>query len=126
MVKHRYTALVATGALVALVAAGCSSSKGSSSATTSVGSATTGGSSATTGGSAGNTASAPGVSPTTVKVGFITSETGNASSTFSDSLKGAEAAFDAVNKTGGIHGRMVTLVSADDQSSPTGDLAATQ
>jgi branched-chain amino acid transport system substrate-binding protein len=36
------------------------------------------------------------------------------------------AAFDAINKAGGIDGRMIELVSADDQSSPTGDLSAMQ
>jgi len=126
IVRHKYQGLLLTGALAAMIAAGCSSSKPSSSNTTSGGSATTSGGSATTNGSANNTASAPGVTATTVKVGFITSETGNAASTFSDSLKGAQAAFDAVNNAGGINGRKITLVSADDQSSPAGDLAATQ
>ena len=127
IVKHQYKALAVAGAVVAIVAAGCSSSGKSSTATT-VAPATTasGGSTATTGSSAGNTASAPGVTPTTVKVGFITSETGNAASTFSDAFKGAEAAFDAINNAGGIDGRKIVLVSADDQSTPTGDLAATQ
>ena len=127
--RHKYKALALTGALVVLVAAGCSSNKSSSSSTTSGGgsSTTSSGSTATTaGGSSGKTASAPGVTPTTIKVGFITSQTGNASSTFSDVELGAKAAFEAINKAGGINGRMIQLVTADDQSSPTGDLAAMQ
>jgi branched-chain amino acid transport system substrate-binding protein len=66
------------------------------------------------------------VTPTAIKIGFITSVTGNASSTFNDAEKGALAAFDAINKAGGINGRQIELVSADDQSSPTGDLSAMQ
>jgi branched-chain amino acid transport system substrate-binding protein len=136
--RRKYKALALTGALAALIAAGCSSSKSSSSSTTSGGgsattsgggSATTSGGSATTSGSGGGGnggATAPGVTATTIKVGFITSVTGNASSTFSDSEKGALAAFTAINNAGGINGRKIELVTADDQSSPTGDLSAMQ
>jgi branched-chain amino acid transport system substrate-binding protein len=120
-------------AAVALTAAACSSSsKSSSSATT----AATGQSPATTaatgsapGGTtagAGNTASAPGVTATTIKVGFITSKTGAASSTFSTADTGAKAYFDAINKAGGINGRQIQMVTADDTSSSTGALTATQ
>jgi branched-chain amino acid transport system substrate-binding protein len=52
--------------------------------------------------------------------------TGNAASTFSDAENGAKAAFDAINRAGGIDGRQIQLVTADDQSSPTGDLSAMQ
>jgi branched-chain amino acid transport system substrate-binding protein len=128
--RHTVKTLAVTGALVALVAAGCSSSKSNTSNTTAGGSTatTSGGSTATTaaGGSSGNPSSAPGVTPTTIKVGFITSQTGNAASTFSDAEKGALAAFTAINNAGGINGRKVQLVTADDQSSPTGDLSAMQ
>ena len=74
----------------------------------------------------GNTASAPGVSPTTIKIGFITSFTGAASSTFATASTGAKAYFDAVNKAGGVDGRQIQLVTADDTSTPAGALAATQ
>lgn len=80
----------------------------------------------TSGGGGGNKSSAPGVSTTSITIGFITSETGNASSTFSDSAKGAQAYFDALNAAGGINGRKVNLITADDTSSPQGDLTATQ
>jgi ABC-type branched-subunit amino acid transport system substrate-binding protein len=49
------------------------------------------------GGTSSNTASAPGVTKDTIKIGFITSVTGNASSTFFNSAIGAKAAFDAIN-----------------------------
>jgi branched-chain amino acid transport system substrate-binding protein len=105
---------------VALVATGCGSSSKSTSSTTA------GGSSTSSGGSSGNTASAPGVTATTIKVGFITSATGNASSTFTDSETGAKAAFEAINRAGGINGRTIQIVAADDQSSAQGDATATQ
>jgi branched-chain amino acid transport system substrate-binding protein len=127
--RNKYKAVAIAGSLVALLAAGCSSSSKSTSSNTTTGGSTTTSSvstPATSGGSSGNTASAPGVTPTTIKIGFITSVTGNASSTFSDAEKGALAAFTAINKAGGINGRQIQLVSADDQSTPTGDLSAMQ
>ncbi len=118
--------LVVTG----LALTGCGSSSKSSAPTTtgaSTGTAPTGSTgSATTGPSAGHTASAPGITPTTIKVGFITSVTGDASSNFATSDVGAKAYFDAVNKAGGVDGRQIQLVTADDTSSPAGALAATQ
>jgi branched-chain amino acid transport system substrate-binding protein len=104
--------------VVACIATACGSSKKSSSSGTSPS-----GSGASSG---GNKASAPGVTPTAVKIGFITSVTGNASSTFSTSAVGAKAYFDAINKQGGIAGRQVQLVTADDTSSPSGALTAVQ
>ena len=116
--------------LVAIVAAGCgSSSHNSSTGTTASGSSTTtpapGGSASTSGGGT-NTASAPGVTANTIKIGFVTSETGNASSTFFDSADGANAYFDSVNAAGGINGRKIVVVTKDDQSTPAGNLTATQ
>ena len=113
--------------VAAMVLTACgSSSKSSSPSTTgaSSGSASTG--SATTGSGAGNTASAPGITPTTIKIGFITSFTGAASSTFATASTGAKAYFNAVNKAGGVDGRQIQLVTADDTSSASGALAATQ
>ncbi len=128
--KHRYQALVMISTLVAIVAAGCgSSSHNSSTGTTASGSSTTtpapGGSASTSGGGT-NTASAPGVTANTIKIGFVTSETGNASSTFFDSADGANAYFDSVNAAGGINGRKIVVVTKDDQSTPAGNLTATQ
>ena len=128
MKRLRLSALCAGIGFASLLATACSSSsKGTSSATTSSGSTATtasGGSTATTSGA--NTASAPGVTPTEYKIGFVTSQTGNASSTFNDSADGALAAFDAQNAGGGVNGRKIVMVTVDDQSSPTGNLSATQ
>ena len=117
----RGKALSAITVGVALVVAGCgSSSKSSTPSTTSNGASAT-----TAAGSSGNTASAPGVTATTIKIGFITSETGVSASSTGDSVYGAKAYFDAVNAAGGVDGRQIQLVPADDQSSPAGNSAAT-
>jgi branched-chain amino acid transport system substrate-binding protein len=102
--------------LVAVGAAACSSSKKSATA----------GSTTTAGGTKGLTASAPGVTPTTIKIGFLTSVTGNAASSFGDSAAGAQARIAVENAKGGINGRKLELVVADDASSPTQDLTASQ
>jgi len=113
-------AALAGTAVLALAAAGCgSSSKNSASSSSSTGGAT---GSASGGGSEASTGGAKGA----IKVGFITSATGNAASTFSDSATGAKAAFEAINRAGGVNGRKITVVTADDQSSPAGDATATQ
>jgi branched-chain amino acid transport system substrate-binding protein len=122
-VRHGSKAFLATGALVALTVAGCgSSSKTSAPPTSATGGA--GGSTATT--PSANTASAPGITPSTIKIGFVTDVTGVASSTFFDAAGGARAAFDAINAAGGVDGRQIQLVTEDGQSTPAGDLAATQ
>ena len=61
-----------------------------------------------------------------IKIGFVTSLTGNASSTFSNSATGAKAYFDAVNKQGGYNGHPIELVTEDDTSSTTGAASATK
>ena len=113
-------------AVAALVLTACGSSSKSSSSTTAASSGGGSTSSASTSSGAGNTASAPGVTPTTIKIGFITSVTGDASSTFNTASIGAKAYFDAINKAGGVDGRQIQLVTADDASSPAGALSATQ
>ncbi len=118
----RYKTAGVTLGLLALAASGCSSSSKSSTPTT----ATPGGSGTTSAATTGNTASATGVTANTIKVGFITSETGVSASSTGDSLYGAKAYFDAVNAAGGVDGRQIELVPADDQSSPAGNAAATQ
>ncbi len=114
--------------VLAVVASACGSSSKSSTPTTTGSSTTAAGGSTTTsgGGGAGNTASATGVTATTITIGLITSVTGNASSTFFDSAKGAQARFDALNAAGGLNGRQIKMIVADDQSSPTGNLTASQ
>jgi branched-chain amino acid transport system substrate-binding protein len=88
--------------VLSLAAAGCASS------------AKTGGGSGTA-----NTASDVGVTPTTIKVGYISSQTGIASSTSAGAVEGAIARFDLQNAEGGVHGRKIELVPEDDQSSLT-------
>ncbi|HLG66833.1 MAG TPA: ABC transporter substrate-binding protein [Acidimicrobiales bacterium] len=85
--------------------------------------ASTGGAGAST---SGLTASAPGITPKTIKIGLITSVTGNASSTFFNSGQGAQARFDLQNARGGVDGRKLQLIVVDDQSTPGGDLTAAQ
>jgi ABC-type branched-subunit amino acid transport system substrate-binding protein len=119
----------AAAAVIALVAAGCGSSKSSSSPSTTTGStATTGGATTATtaSGSAPLTASAPGITKTTITLGYITSATGVASSTFADGPAAAQARIALQNAQGGIDGRKIVLVPVDDQSSPTQDLTAAQ
>lgn len=116
---------LAAGAVFALVAAGCGSSKPKSTGTAPAGS--TGGTTATTASGGGAlTASAPGISPTTITIGYITSRTGSASSTFADGPAAAQARFALQNAQGGVDGRKLVLVPVDDQSSPAQDQTAAQ
>ena len=122
------------GAALALALSACSSSsKGASTATTGGTGATSGTTGATSGttGSAGSsggslTSSDVGVSPTTIKIGIISSLTGVSSSNFADSPAGALARIDAQNAAGGVDGRKIELVSVDDNSTVQGDLTASQ
>jgi branched-chain amino acid transport system substrate-binding protein len=111
-------------AAIALLAAGCGSSSKSSSPSTSLpsGNVSSAGSKSTP----GNTASAPGITPTAIKLGLVTSLTGDASSSESTAAIGAKAYFNAINEAGGINGRQIQLITADDTSSATGAVTATQ
>ncbi len=124
MKRNRYAYPAGIFALV-FVAAACGSSKTpSSTATTAAPSSPSGSSSATSG--APLTASAPGISATTITLGYITSETGVASSTFADGPAAAQARIDLQNAQGGVDGRKIVLVPVDDASSPAQDLSAAQ
>jgi ABC-type branched-subunit amino acid transport system substrate-binding protein len=68
-------------------------------------------------GAAAQSASTPGVTKDSVKVGFISSETGVASSNFVGAPKGCKARIDAENAKGGVNGRKIEIVSIDDKSS---------
>jgi branched-chain amino acid transport system substrate-binding protein len=59
-------------------------------------------------------------------IGFVTDETGSASSTYTDAFDGAEARIDAQNAAGGVDGHKLQLVEEDDQSTPTGNLVASK
>jgi branched-chain amino acid transport system substrate-binding protein len=123
--KRKVVGVVAIAALALVAGCGSSSKKNSVTATT-TGGVTTGGPTSTTVGPASNTSSDVGVTPTTIKLGYISSLTGNASSTFADGPAGAMARIAAQNAAGGIDGRKIELVSVDDQSSPAGDATASQ
>ena len=60
-----------------------------------------------------------GVTDTSVKIGFITSETGVAASTSGDSDLGCKARVGRENATGGVNGRKIDVEYLDDQSSGT-------
>jgi len=74
--------------------------------------------------SSGNKASAPGITPTQINVGEVTSLTGTAASSFTGALQGAQARFDLQNAEGGVDGRKINLIPADDQGTPTGGQTA--
>lgn len=112
----RNRAVVGLAVLAAIGLAACGSS-GSSKASSS-------GSSSS--GSGALTASAPGVTPSTITLGFITSQTGVASGSFADSATGAQVRVDAQNAAGGVDGRRIKLIVVDDQSSPLQDNTAGQ
>ncbi|MCK9932742.1 ABC transporter substrate-binding protein [Frankia sp. Mgl5] len=79
---------------------------------------------APTGGTSTNTASDTGVSPTEIKVGVIAGlSSGLGPDTFSASLYGATAYFEALNARGGINGRKIDVVDCDDKGSGDGNVA---
>jgi branched-chain amino acid transport system substrate-binding protein len=70
---------------------------------------------------ANGVANAPGVTSKTISIGYITSLTGVASSTFADGAAGAMARIDQQNAAGGVDGRKLKLVVKDDTSNPETD-----
>ncbi|HEY3941703.1 MAG TPA: ABC transporter substrate-binding protein, partial [Acidimicrobiales bacterium] len=64
-------------------------------------------------------AGSQGVTGDSITIGFVTSQTGPAAPTFSDSAGGATARFALQNARGGVDGRKLKLTVEDDQSSPT-------
>jgi branched-chain amino acid transport system substrate-binding protein len=67
-------------------------------------------------------ASAGGKAP--IMIGYITDETGAASSTYINAIEGAQARIDAQNAIGGVNGHKLELVAEDDQSTSTGNSTA--
>lgn len=63
------------------------------------------------------TASAPGVTAKTITVGYITSQTGIAASSFKGGDAGARARIALQNAQGGVDGRKLVLATADDGTS---------
>ncbi len=74
-------------------------------------------------GSAG-AAGAPGVTSKQITVGLVTSLTGPAAANFNGAVQGAQARFDLQNAQGGVNGRKIKLVSADDGSTVPGGQTA--
>ena len=112
---HTFGRSIAALGVVVLATAACgNSSKGSSSTPTS------------SGGTSGNSASAPGITTNSVSIGFISSTTGIAAPEFLGYPKGAQARFDLQNAEGGVNGRKINMVVANDAGSITQDLTAAQ
>ncbi len=104
----RAKSLVVTAALSVLVLAACGS-RVSNQGTPPSGPSQGGGA---------NTASDTGVTANDIKVGAIVGLTSPLGpTTFSGSLYGAKAYFDALNAAGGVNGRKVTFVQCDDHGS---------
>jgi branched-chain amino acid transport system substrate-binding protein len=104
--KKRAVTIIAAVAAASLLAA-CSSSKSSG--------GTGGDGGATSGGAGGGKA---------IKVGVIMSKTGSAASGFTGVEGGVKARLELANESGGIGGRKLEYVIADDQSTAQGALSA--
>ncbi|MFM8303047.1 MAG: ABC transporter substrate-binding protein [Actinomycetota bacterium] len=70
-------------------------------------------------GSAGAQTAVQGVTDKSVKLGFISAETGVAASTGNGAGEACKGRIDRANAEGGVNGRKIELVAVDDQSSPT-------
>ena len=78
-------------------------------------------------GGSGSKAAAPGVTDSQVKLGLVLPQTGALSTSVALGVDvGAKARFALENEQGGVNGRKLTLVTEDDQSSPTTVLSAAQ
>jgi branched-chain amino acid transport system substrate-binding protein len=72
---------------------------------------------ALTGTAGAQTLKTQGVTDKSVKIGFISSNTGVAAPNYKDAAKACEARVDAQNAKGGVNGRKIDLITVDDQSS---------
>jgi branched-chain amino acid transport system substrate-binding protein len=77
-----------------------------------------------TGASAQSSGTDPGVSNKSIKLGFISSETGAAASNFVGADKACKARVGAENAKGGINGRKIDLITIDDKSGAGNQTAA--
>jgi branched-chain amino acid transport system substrate-binding protein len=67
----------------------------------------------------GAAGSSPGVTAKTITIGLVIDETGGLASTFGDGVGAAQARVAYQNAHGGVDGRKLKLVVADDQSNPS-------
>jgi len=139
-VRVRFAAVVGVAAL-AMAACGDDDGGGdaspgttaSGSATTSASTGSTGGTGTTGGGGGGAAectgtpeASDTGITAETYKIGIVASLTGSAAPLFEPTVRAAQARVDLANAEGGICGRQIQLVEADDASNPQQNLSASQ
>ena len=120
---------VLTGAAVAvLVAASCSSSSKPSTSATTATTAATAQSTATTASSAGNNSDpSEGVTATSITIGGVEVASGEGGFSEAGQAIGAKAYFDQVNASGGIFGRKINFIGAqDDGYSATTDVQIVQ
>src|SRR5581483_562171 len=105
-----------------------SSTAGSGATSGSAGAAgATGGSSGGGGAGGANTASDVGVTPTSIKLGNITSIQGQfGPDAFSPSLYGLQAYADSINARGGVNGRKLIIDTCDDRGTGDGNLACAE
>ncbi len=101
--------------LAAVLIASCSSSTSSPTTTSTASTASTAPTSTPAGAS-----SAPGVTPTEIKIGTVSTQTGPIAANFDAFTPGMKAYFDMVNAKGGVNGRKINITNAlDDGGNPT-------
>ena len=106
----------------AMVAGACGSSASKSAAPTSSANSASSGSAATT----TSCSSTAGVSPSQVKVGALWAQTGSFAASSGAFGAGVRARIDEANDSGGVNGRKVDEIDADNQSDPGKALVAAQ
>jgi branched-chain amino acid transport system substrate-binding protein len=75
-------------------------------------------------GASAQSGAAPGVSDKSIKLGFISSETGVAAANFVGADKACKARVGAENAKGGVNGRKIDLITIDDKSGAGNQTAA--
>ena len=119
---------VAVAGLITGLCSACGSSSKSPSAAGTTGTTGAAGSTGSTSVASGVSGcpAAPGVTPTEVKVGVQSSQTGPEASYDGPFGPSAEAAIDVANQSGGVNGRKIVVVTSDDGSNPAQGLAAVE
>lgn len=77
-------------------------------------------------GASGNKSSAPGVTPTSITLGNVSGLSGLIPSSFTPGYQAVTAAFNAVNRFGGVCGRQLRLKTEDDQQNASNNQADVQ